>query len=92
MSRDTYEDNAYYQQQKESLESLIETKQKDKNITDEETKEIENLQSKLDGLEDSAKDTTIMILRMSNGVVSLRNKISDISEILSNDALKGTVE
>ena len=93
MARDSYEDSGgYYQQEKERLEELIEVKKEDGVVTDDEREEIEKLNSEIDGLSESSKDTTAMIVNMSDGVVDLRKKIEDISEILSDETLKGSVE
>jgi septal ring factor EnvC (AmiA/AmiB activator) len=93
MARDNYEDpSGYYQQEKERLEGLISAKKEDGEVTEEETEEIADLNSEIRGLNESSKDTTAMIVNTADGVVDLRNKIEDISEILSNEALKGTVE
>ena len=93
MARDSYEEEGgYYQQQKQKLEELIAVKEKDTDITEEEQEELSRLRLKLDDLDDSAKDTTAMLLRMSNGVVKLRNNIEDISEILTDEAARGTTE
>lgn len=100
MARDSYEEEGgYYQQQKQKLEEDIE-KQKEFIATlengseafKEEQQELSKLRLKLDDLDDSAKDTTAMLLRMSNGVVKLRNNIGDISEILTDEAARGTTE
>lgn len=100
MSRDTYEEEGgYYQTNKEKLEEDIEdqkefiaTLKEGDEALEEEQQKLAGMQSELEDLDDAAKDTTAMILRMSNGVVTLRGKISDISEILTNDALEGTTE
>ena len=100
MSRDAYEEESgYYQTNKENLEKDIEsqkefiaTLKEGDEALEEEQQKLAGMQSELEDLDDAAKDTTAAILRMSNGVVTLRNKISDISEILTNDALEGTTE
>ena len=93
MSRDTYEEEqGYYQQEKRALEELIAKKQEDGQITEQEAEEISKFNSKIEDLDDAAKDTTAMILRMSNGVVKLRSNIEDISEVLTNEAFRGTTE
>jgi len=93
MSRNSYEEEGgYYQKEKERLEDLIAVKKEDGKVTEEEAEEISKINLEIEDLDDAARDTTAAILRMSNGVVTLRNKIGDISEILTNDALKGTTE
>lgn len=93
MSRNSYEEaGGYYQKEKERLEDLIAAKREDGEVTEEEAEEISKMNLEIEDLDDAAKDTTAAILRMSNGVVKLRSKIEDISEILTNDALEGTTE
>ena len=93
MSRDAYEEEqGYYQQEKEALEELIAKKQEDGEVTEWEAKQINEFNAKIEDLDDAAKDTTAMILRMSNGVVKLRSNIEDISEVLTNEAFRGTTE
>ena len=93
MARDSYEDETgYYQQEKEHLESLIAAKEEDGTVTSEEREEIAGLNSEIQNLNESAKDTTAMMINTADGVVDLRNKIGDISEVLSDEGAKGTVE
>ena len=93
MARDNYEDETgYYQQEKEHLEGLIAAKEKDGIVTSQEKEEIADLNSEIQGLDESAKDTTAMMINTADGVVDLRNKIEDISEVLSDEGAKGTIE